>query len=462
MRQMTIRLLVLLLPILSPSAWSSQARDARMPAHSVLTLQLLDHVPLRVGQPVRAELIYPVYLGEALIIPKQTILTGTIIALRPDREKRMRSRFNLDFTPFRTPVVRFTQITLTGGALPIETDAVTDGATIARFTRSPPRKQQSFIRREFDSAIHLVGDGVVFFTARGRGDRLLQLAYHQLPWHPQRIDRGTTWAVETAKPFTVPESAMLQADAAEGLCDDSLKESTALWTLEATLIDAISSATAKPGQSVHAEVAVPIFNDDHTLAVPQGAILTGTISEALPSRRFGRSGTLHFAFHQIEFPSGAWRPITLNLAGGDSATWQKLDVDSEGEVKPTPQDKIVVPFLLLGLAAAPLSPDPDDTNEFVKNGAASNSLGLPGFVAGIAVNSLELSAGFGFYGASLSIYDRWIKRGADVSFPRNTRVILQTDVRSETAAGREAKPGKNKRLNEVLPKQNRVSPADGQ
>ena len=105
-----------------------------------------------------------------------------------------------------------------------------------------------------------------------------------------------------------------------------------------------------------------------------------------------------------------------------------------------PQDKIVVPFLLLGLAAAPLNPDPGDNDEFVKNGAASNSLGLPGFITGIAVNSMELSAGFGFYGASVSIYDRWIKRGADVNFPRNTRIILQSDVHAETSASREGKP----------------------
>jgi hypothetical protein len=425
MRKMKMWLSILLLPVLSPNTLTSQAQGTQIPAHSVLTLQLLDRVPLRVGQAVRAELVYPVYLGESLIIPKQTVFTGTVIALRPDRAKRIRSRFNLDFTPFRIPVVRFTQITLAGGAtLPIETDAVTDGATIVHFTRSSSPKQQSFIRREFDSAIHLVGDTVVFFTAQGRGDRVLQLVYHQLPWHPQRIDRGTTWAVETGKPFTVPLAAMPQVDAATGLADGPSKNQPSSRTIEATLTD----------------VAAPVFNDDHAVAIPQGALLIGTISEAQLSRRFGRSGTLHFAFHQIDFPSGAQQPITLNLGGGDSATRQKLVVDSEGEVKPKPQDKLAVPFLLLGLALAPLVPDPGDNDEFVKNGAASNSLGLPGFITGIAVNSMELSAGFGFYGASLSIYDRWIKRGADVNFPRNTRIILQSDMHAETSASREGKP----------------------
>jgi hypothetical protein len=128
------------------------------------------------------------------------------------------------------------------------------------------------------------------------------------------------------------------------------------------------------------------------------------------------------------------------LIGGDSASQHELAVDSEGRVKPKPQDKVVVPLLLLGLAAAPLDPDPGDNDEFIKNGAASNSLGLAGFITGIAVNSIGVSAGFGFYGASLSIYDRWIKRGADVNFPRNTRVIVQTDLHTAGYAGRETGP----------------------
>ena len=53
---------------------------------------------------------------------------------------------------------------------------------------------------------------------------------------------------------------------------------------------------------------------------------------------------------------------------------------------------------------------------------------------------MGVSAGFGFYSASLSIYDRWIKRGADVSFPRNTRVILQTDMHTAKYAGRATDP----------------------
>jgi hypothetical protein len=443
---MKIWLSFLLISAFCPCTVQCQTRDAQLPAHSVLSLQLPNHVPLRVGQSVRAELVYPVYLGESLVIPKNTHVTGAVIALRPDRSRRIRSRFNLDFTPFRIPVVRFTQITLAGGAtLPIETVAVTDGATIVHFARSQSRKRQNFIRREFDSAIHIIGDQTVFFTGPGRGDRLRELLYHQLPWHTQRIESGTTWTVETEKPFTVPRPITSEVPSDAGRDAGASTNHLTSWTIEATLNDAISSATAKTGQTVHATVAAPVFNDDNTLAIPQGAILIGTVSQTQSSRSFGRSGTLRFAFHQIVLPSGAEQLVTSDLVEGDSASQHPLAVDSEGAVKPKPQDKVVVPLLLLGLAAAPLHPDPGDNDEFVKNGAASNSLGLLGFITGIAVNSKGVAVGFGFYGASLSIYDRWIKRGTEVNFPRNTRVILQTAMHTARFARRETNP--------LLPKQ---------
>lgn len=428
MKAMKIWLSLILVSAFCSCTVQCQIHDTLLPANSVLSLQLLHHTPLRVGQSVCAELVYPVYLGESLVIPEHSLVAGTVIALRPDRSRRIRSRFNLDFTPFRIPVVRFTQITLASGAtVPIETHAATDGAILIHFVRPQARKQRTLIRRQFDSVIHHIGRETAFFTATGRNDRLLELFYHQLPWHPQRIEEGTTWIVETEKPFTVPQPMMTQVDST-GRNTGSSKDHLAPWTIEATLNEAISSATAKPGQAVHATVAAPVFNDDHTLAIPQGAILVGTISQTRPSRGFGRSGMLHLAFHQIVLPSGAEQIVTSNLIGGDSASQHELAVDSEGEVKPRPQDNVLVPFLLLGLAAAPLDSDPGDNDEFFKNGAASNGLGLPGFLTGIAVNSAQLSAGFGFYGVSLSIYDRWIKRGTDVSFPRNTRVVLQTNM----------------------------------
>jgi hypothetical protein len=408
----------LLAMLLVTATAQGQETQATLPPGTPLTVQIDRHLPMRIGQPIRAELRYPVYIDESLVLPRGTIVTGTITAFRSDRAKRIRSAFNLDFTPFHIPIVQFTQVKLPSGqTIPIALTPATDGAPLIHLAASPAHKKRNIFHREFDSAVQFTRDSIVFFVGPGRGDRLLQLAYHQLPWHPQRIEKGTAWTAETSQSITLPQTSTPEAPA---------PSNSPGWTIEATLNEPLSSATAKPGEPIHATVATPVYNPDHTLAIPQGATLVGNITQAKPSRQFGRSGALRFEFHQLILPSGQHQNITVNLAATDSSTTQTLAIDNEGNVKPAPQDKIIVPAILLAFAVAPLDPDPGDNDEFFKNAGASNSLGTAGFIAGIAANSANVSAGFGFYGAALSINDRWIRHGAEVVFPRDSRIVLQT------------------------------------
>jgi hypothetical protein len=61
------------------------------------------------------------------------------------------------------------------------------------------------------------------------------------------------------------------------------------WTIQAKLDEAVSSANTKPGQTIQATAIAPIFNRDHTVAVPQGATLVGSVTQVKASRKFGRS-----------------------------------------------------------------------------------------------------------------------------------------------------------------------------
>ena len=420
------KLSFLLLGILLACAAPSSAIAAEIPAHSVLTLELQNHVPLQIGQPVITKLVYPVYSHGVLVIPKETIVTGTVTALHPDRSRRVRSRFNLDFTPFRVPVVHFTGITWSDGtSISIETNIATNGAPMVHSAREQSRKRESYLRQQYDAGVHLIANQIRFFSATGRGDRLLQLFYHQLPIHPQRIEAGTTWSVVTENTLEVSQPALPVTGNAAAATETASNEQDAPWVIEATLDEELSSKSAKPGQPVRATVAAPVFNEDHALVIPQGAKLIGAVGGAKPSHIFGRAGSLRFAFQQVQLPSGLRWAISSNLIGADSSNPQGLDIDSEGEIEPAPKERFIVPALLLGLAVAPLNPDPGDRDEFFKNAGASNSLGIPGFVTGVSANRSELSAGFGFYGASLAIYDRWIRRGAEVVFPRYTRIVVE-------------------------------------
>jgi len=62
--------------------------------------------------------------------------------------------------------------------------------------------------------------------------------------------------------------------------------------------------------------------------------------------------------------------------------------------------------------------DKDDgaSGAFGKNAVASNSLGVIGFIVGTAAGQRNIAACIGYYGAAISIYERWIKRGLGSQF----------------------------------------------
>lgn len=395
---------------------------------------------MRLGQSIRAQLIYPVYADNTLVLPANTIVTGSVTALTSNHSRRVSARLRGDFTPFHTPIVRFTSITLADGtSVPIVTGTATDGAPIYRLVAPPPRKG-GFLHQQWDNGVQIVKDRIAVFTGPDKKDRLTQLLYNQLPYHPQRIEKQTAWTVETAEPLMLPPQTVALAAAAPTPAPPAKPpvspatlppETDKPWIIQAYLGDALNSNSSKSGEQIKATVAEPIYNPDHTIAVPEGATLVGAVTQAKPARRFGRAGTLHFDFRQLILPTGATQNVQASLTAVDSDANQKLALDSEGQVKPKPQDKILVPFLLLALAARPLDEDPG--GGLGRNAVASNSIGILGFIIGTAAGQPNLAAGIGYYGAAIAIYERWIKRGREVSFARDTRLVLQTTPRHSQA-----------------------------
>jgi hypothetical protein len=396
---------------------------------------------MHAGEPIRAELIYPVYVDNKLILPAKTILNGTVTDLRSDHTRRVRARLNGDFTPFHIPVVRFTQITLADGTtLPLATGTATDGAPIFRLVAPPPRKG-GFIRQQWDAGMQILHDQIAVFTAPDKGDRLLQLFYHQLPYHPERIEKETAWTVETAEPIIIPTQPAVASTDGEAVSPASSASATSqtpdggppTWTIQAYLGEALDSATAKAGQPVKATVAEPIYNADHTIAIPQGATLIGAVTQAKPARSFARAGVLRFDFRQIVLPTGQSQTVQAQLTGADSASTDKLAMNSEGQVKPKPQDKIVVPLILALLATRPLDNEHGDSNMAGKNFVGANGFGLAGNLISLAGGSSKVAAGIGFYGTAVAFYYRWIAPGHQVSFVRDTRIVVQTTARRAAA-----------------------------
>lgn len=408
---------------------SGQAPSVTLPAGTPLPVQITDHLAMHAGQSIRAQLIYPVYADNVLVLPEKTIVTGTVTELRSDHSRRVQARLNGDFTPFHTPVVRFSEILLPDGTkIPIATTTSTDGAPVLRLT-APPAQQGGFIRRQWNAGLQILKDRISVFTAPEKTDRLLQFCYHQLPYHPQRIEKGTAWTVETKDPISLPQQpASASATPADPPAQTSGKDSgRSTWIIQAYLRQQLNSDTAKSGQPIQAVVAEPVFNPDHTVAVPQGAIVNGAVTQAKPARSFGRAGTLGFDFRSITLPSGRTQNVQAEVTGADSDSNAKLAMNSEGKVKPKPQDKIVVPLLLGMLATRPL--DEDVEGGAGRNFVGANGVGFAGNLIALAGGSSNFAAGIGAYGTAVAIYRRWVAHGKNVTFAHDTRIVLQATPR---------------------------------
>ncbi|MBS1799623.1 MAG: hypothetical protein JSS95_07325 [Acidobacteria bacterium] len=409
-----------------------QTPAATLPAGTPLPVYIDDHIPMHAGEPIRAHLLYPVYVGNVLILPEKTIVTGVVKELHPNRSQRNNARLNGDFTPFHTPVVGFTGITLPDGTtLQMTTNTATDGAPLYRLVAPPPRKG-GFIRKQYDTGMLILHEQLDVITAPHKGDRLLQLFYRQLPYHPERIERGTAWTIETTDPVEIPAQPAfpVAATTPDKTKSPAAHDSQQSWFVQAYLGKELSSATAKVGEPIKATVAEPIYNPDHTIAVPQGATLVGAITKAKPARPFGRAGTLGFDFSQLILPDGYTQSIQSELKGIDSASTVDLEMNSEGKVQPKPQDKIVVPLLLALLATRPLDEDRDFQGG--RNFVGANGFGLIGNIVGLAGGSKYVATGIGAYGTAISLYRRWIASGHQVTFPPDTRIVLQTTARKST------------------------------
>lgn len=410
-----------------------------LPSGTPLWLKNNSAIPLRVGQPVQARLQYGVYAGNELALPAGTVFEGTVVALQADRSHRVQARLRADFTPFSKPVVQFHDAVVNGAKMPLALSEATEGAPVMQLTPPPPRRG-GFVRSQYEQGKTMVIDRIHLVTAPGKKDRLVQLLYSQLPYHPQRIAEGTVWTVDTTASvkLTPPAAALAphpplppETAATRSRSEKSTDASTpSSWTLQAYLKETLTSAHSRVGDPIQAVVTEPVLEQDGTVAVPQGSVLTGQITRAKAARRFGRAGDLRFDFKQLQLP-GEDQPkdVQANLAGIDATGDSNLSLDREGQVKPKPKDKVIIPLLLLSLAGQPLEGDGHPGASFGKDAVASNSLGVIGFIAGTASASPYFAAGLGYYGSALAIWNRWIKRGDDTTLRRDTRIVVQTTAR---------------------------------
>ncbi len=421
------------------AASCQQGASITLPAGTPLPVQIPSHLPMKVGEAVRGELLYPVYQDNQLVLPAHTVIGGTVVSVKPDHARRVTARLRADFTPFHTPIVRFDSIVAPDGtAIPISTAEGTDGAPIYRVVRTTTT-QGGLIGQYFRIGLQYIDNTIQVFLGPDKADRLLQFIYRQLPYHPERIQKGTAWTIETTAPLNMtplappppipqPKPSRFRLVRTKTLTSDAVAATTGerpTWILQAYLNDAISSETSKANQVIHATVAEPVMNPDGSIAVPTGAVLTGTVTQAKASRHFDRAGVLRFNFSEIQLPGKESQQVRTTLAGADAASDGQLNMNAEGEVKPKPQDKILIPALLILMASRPF--DNDHGHHLAgKDATASSGIGLITLIVGVAAQQPNFAVGIGMYSAAVSIYPRYFGKGAKVAFPKDTRIVIQT------------------------------------
>jgi hypothetical protein len=430
---------------LSAASLTSASLRGQQPTQ---TISLAAGVPLHVritrtahlhtGTPVTGVLTEPIFVHDRLILPIGTRLQGTVTAYTPiDRIVREQALLNGDITPLHDPVVDFTSAHLDATPsspaqdIPLDTRALIRSAKLVRFTnaRKPSLPRQAVIAVK--TSVHNTYESIV---GPGKKDRALRLLYSQLPYHPQRIWAGTQFIADLNSEAPVDLAAQPLAPVSQNPTLNGI-------TVNARIVSALDSASSRKGDLVTAILTAPVFDSDHQLILPEGAQLDGLVSAAKPARSFGRNGQLRFAIRGIKdtapttqtgLNAPASKPIYGTLTGAEGSANENLSVDAEGNVNANPdKGRFVAPLLLAVTALAGGREHHHDNDGGGVGGptVASNGFGLIARVIAIVDNDRAVALGFGGYAFAKSIYFRFLIRGHEVTFPKDTQVEVTLATR---------------------------------
>ena len=403
------------------SAQVLAAPESALPVGVPLRIRITHTAHLHVGTPVTGVLTEPVYLRDHLVLPQDTTVLGVVTGYtRIDRKLRAQALLNGDVTPLHDPVVDFNRLQLPGSSqqISISSRGVIRDTQLVRFLAR--KNRPTYVQQAEDMARAQIKSVHDTLLAPGKKDRALRLFYSQLPYHPQRIWAGTGFIANLSAPLDLPSSQPAPVALASSPSLDSI-------TVSARLVTALDSRTSKAGDPVTATVTRPVFDNDHNLLVPEGATLEGVVTRSRHARWLGRNGELRFGFRDLADEAGTAH-VDGNVTGASGAKAENLTVDEEGNVKANPdKGKVLAPLLLAYTAAL----GHDDDGGVGQTVVGSNGFGLIArFVA--FSNNKNVATGFGMYALAKSVYFRYIDRGHQVTFPRDTEVEVQLVSRTES------------------------------
>jgi hypothetical protein len=146
-----------------------------------------------------------------------------------------------------------------------------------------------------------------------------------------------------------------------------------------------------------------------------------------PARWFARNGRLRFTFRSIESEGGAASTVHGQLAGAEASGDAKMKISEEGTATTSSGPGKYLAPMALGVMTA--SSYGDDAGKPGNSAVVSNGFGFAARVAAMASANAAVGRGFAYFALSKSIYYRWIARGHEVQFPKDTQIEILLNER---------------------------------
>jgi len=398
----------------------------------------------KVGQPLSAHTVVPVYAFDKLVIPVGTAVSGQITRIEPvSTGKRTLAALDADFSPSHAIDVTFSELILADGKhIPIHTLVTPGSGQLIQFLTAANEKEPKGVKdaaaekakeakqeakREWDAAMQQV-------KQPGKFHKVERYLVAQLPIHPQYINAGTVYFAELqealdfgSEPLTPEMAASLGAAPPPGSF------------VRALLITPLNSASTPKGAPVEAVLSQPLFDGKH-LILPQGCRLRGSVVQVEPAHYMSRNGQLRMVFHELLPPEGAGgalvaQKVDANLEGLQSAAADNVKLDAEGGAEAgSPKSRYLLTTISIGLAAVSAGVGGDtlgDTPERAAGGAGGFK--LIGIALGAGIHSQPFGMAMGAFGAARSVYVHFIARGREVVFPKNTAMQIGIGTRQAPA-----------------------------
>jgi hypothetical protein len=399
----------------------------------------------QVGQPIAGTLVEPLYAFDRVVVPAGTRVLGHVAALEDvSKVARTRAILSGDLTPLHRVVLQFDTLAMDDGrTIPIQTYVKTEIPHLKRTSAPPPEHEpqadESTVRRAEHEAKNYVTQSVASakqkgrdilaeVTQPGRTERAKQAVIERLPYHPQAISAGTGYHAELLSP--VEFGSVVPTEPA---APDARPAPSSM--LNARLMTTLDSSKTPRGTTIQAVVSEPVFTADHHLIFPEGTILEGEVTYAMPAKRFHRNGQLRFLFERVQMPSGDPSPLLASLQSAHTSDEDHMVLDDEGGAKlENSKTRFIAPALaLLALRGNldrhdHLDPDGDGHVIHSDNPAAVSAGGFFGLgLLGIPLSHMAPPVGLGLsiFGAAKTVYSNILAKGREVQFPAETPIQLQ-------------------------------------